>query len=294
MPGISATVPPTRVVGPEHRPVKFPTFAMAAIAGIGDLPDTIMDRAVVVRMRKRMESENVDDFRTRTDIPFLQAVRDRLADWLVPLLEETSDLVPPMPVRDRAADTWEPLVAVADLAAGPWPQRARTACRVMTEREKGNEQDRGPKVRILADIRAAFARHGDPPLLATETLLHALNTDPEAPWHEHGPDGLTARRLQMLLKDYEISSANRRFPDSTQRRGYARGDFTDPWNRYCPLPEQAAPTAPDPQPPPAPALAGADERAVQARPVQPPTVKPQAPGPVVPPPAMVPGTGPRR
>jgi hypothetical protein len=235
--------PTTRVMGPEHKPVKFPTFAMAAIAGIGDLPDTIMDRAVVIRMRKRLDSEHVDDFRTRTDVPFLQAVRDRLAGWLGPLLEEASDLVPVMPVRDRAADTWEPLVAVADLAGGVWPQRARTACRVMTERERGNEQNRGAKVRILVDIRAAFARNGDPQLLATETLLQALNADPEAPWREHGPDGLTARRLQMLLKDYEITSANRRFPNGPQRRGYARGDFIDAWNRYCPAPEPAAPTA---------------------------------------------------
>ena len=37
----------TRVVGNDHTPHQFATFAMAAIAGIGDLPDTIMDRSVV-------------------------------------------------------------------------------------------------------------------------------------------------------------------------------------------------------------------------------------------------------
>ena len=30
-----------------------PTFAMAALAGIGHMPDTIEDRAVIVRMRRR-------------------------------------------------------------------------------------------------------------------------------------------------------------------------------------------------------------------------------------------------
>ncbi|RBM05177.1 hypothetical protein DEH69_28345, partial [Streptomyces sp. PT12] len=45
--------PTLRVTGPEHTPVAFPTFAMAALAGIGDLPDTIMDRSVVIRMRRR-------------------------------------------------------------------------------------------------------------------------------------------------------------------------------------------------------------------------------------------------
>lgn len=45
----------TRVVGNDHTPHKFATFAMAAIAGIGDLPDTVMDRSVVIRMRRRAE-----------------------------------------------------------------------------------------------------------------------------------------------------------------------------------------------------------------------------------------------
>ncbi|SCE52685.1 Protein of unknown function [Streptomyces sp. DvalAA-14] len=285
--------PTTRVMGPEHKPVKFPTFAMAAIAGIGDLPDTIMDRAVVIRMRKRLETEHVDDFRTRTDVPFLQGVRDRLADWLAPLLEEASDLVPPMPVRDRAADTWEPLVAVADLAGGGWPQRARAACRVMTDREKGNDQDRGLKIRILVDIRAAFARHGNPSALPTDTLLHTLNAHPEAPWREHGPDGLTARRLQMLLGDYEVRSTNRRFPDGTQRRGYACADFTDAWNRYCPALEPAAPMPPGAQlalPPTAPGTGAAEASARHL----PPVTTPKAGGPGLPPPPPGPGTGPRR
>ncbi|MFF7155336.1 DUF3631 domain-containing protein [Streptomyces sp. NPDC008139] len=285
--------PTTRVAGAEHKPVKFPTFAMAAIAGIGDLPDTIMDRAVIIRMRKRLESEHVDDFRTRTDIPFLQEVRDRLAEWLVTRLEEAADLVPAMPVRDRAADTWEPLVAVADLAGGAWPQRARTACRVMTEREKGNEQDRGAKVRILADIRAAFASHGDPPMLATGELLDTLNADPEAPWHEHGPAGLTARKLQMLLADYEIHPANRRFSDG-QRRGYARADFTDAWNRYCPAPDPVAPEAPDPHADAPPAAAERSEPEVRPRPSPSQVTQRGMPGLGLPPASPVPGTGPRR
>jgi hypothetical protein len=36
---------------------------MAALAGIGDLPDTIMDRAVVVRMRRRGPGEKALPFR---------------------------------------------------------------------------------------------------------------------------------------------------------------------------------------------------------------------------------------
>ena len=44
-----------------------PTFAMAALAGIGSLPDTITDRAIVVKMRRRAPGETVDRFRDRRD-----------------------------------------------------------------------------------------------------------------------------------------------------------------------------------------------------------------------------------
>jgi hypothetical protein len=230
--------PTTRVVGPEHRPTKFRTFAMAALAGIGDLPDTIMDRAVVIRMRRRGPGETVRPFRARRDTPLLHALRDRLAGWAKPLTDAAAELEPVMPVEDRAADTWEPLVAVADLAGGGWPGRARHACRVMTAQEEGNDQEAGLPTRLLGDIRVVFAACGDPEALATEQILAGLKADSEAPWGEYGTAGLTARAMQLLLKDFGISSSNRRFRDGSQRRGFARNQFTDAWTRYCPQPEQ--------------------------------------------------------
>lgn len=234
--------PTLRVTGPEHKPRKFPTFAMAALAGIGDLPDTIMDRAVVIRMRRRAPGETVAAFRTGRDIPTLHALRDRLRAWLKPLHADAVEAEPVMPVEDRAADTWAPLVVVADLAGGRWPALARTACRSMTDYEAGQEEDSGLRTRILVDIRRAFAAEGNQAVVRTSRLLEQLNADMEAPWAEYGPGGLTPRGLQLLLKDYGISSANRRFPDGTQAKGFARNQFLDAWARYCPEPESSTPT----------------------------------------------------
>src|SRR5829696_1694469 len=68
-----------RCVGPTQQVEKFATFAMVAIAGIGDMPDTITDRAVNIIMRRRALSEQVKPFRLRRDGPVLHEVRDRLA-----------------------------------------------------------------------------------------------------------------------------------------------------------------------------------------------------------------------
>ncbi|WP_079131821.1 DUF3631 domain-containing protein [Streptomyces nanshensis] len=233
--------PALRIAGPEHQPVSFPTFAMAALAGIGDLPDTIMDRAVVVRMRRRAPGERVATFRSRRDIPHLHLLRDRLAAWAGEVAELAVEREPQMPVEDRAADTWEPLVVVADLAGGPWPGLARSACAAMSAFEAGQDEEGGLRIRILADIRTAFASLGDPEALATTRLLGILKEDAEAPWAEYGTSGLTPRGLQLLLRDYGITSANIRFPDGIQAKGFARNKFLDAWARYCPTQAPAPP-----------------------------------------------------
>ncbi len=224
----------TRVVGNDHTPHRFATFAMAAIAGIGDLPDTIMDRAIVIRMRRRAEGEKVKPFRSRRDVPALHDLRDRIAAWAKPLLDEAADLEPHMPVEDRAADTWEPLVIVADLAGGQWFRLARHACATMVAAEVAAEEENPSGARILADIRRVFHAQRDVDSLSTEELLHHLRQDDEAPWAEWGRTGLTSRELGRMLREFDIRPGNVRMADRTQRKGYMRNKFLDAWRRYCP------------------------------------------------------------
>jgi hypothetical protein len=211
---------------------KIPTFAMAALAGIGAMPDTIEDRAVVIRMRRRAPGEHVAPFRHKRDRPALAVIAAALGGWLTPHLADLEKAAPAMPLEDRAADTWEPLIAVADLAGDTWPGAARAAAVTLTAaRDQGaNVSDR---VRLLADIRAAFTALGGPAAAPTGDLLRVLNDDPEAPWSGSGPAGLTGKRLGDLLADFDIRSEIQRFPVG-RARGYLAADFADAWRRYCP------------------------------------------------------------
>ncbi|TFI28732.1 DUF3631 domain-containing protein [Streptomyces sp. 4R-3d] len=235
--------PAWRISGPEHKPTAFSTFAMAALAGIGDLPDTIMDRAIVIRMQKRKSGERITPFRSRYSVPELHALRDRLADWLVPLRGTVAGSVPEMPVEDRAADTWEPLVIVADLAGGYWPARARAACLAMTRNEVVQDEQTTLKTRLLRDIRRVFDQEGGREALRSQDLLAVLIQDAEAPWAEYGTKGLNAYHLANLLRDFGISPANYRFEKGRQAKAYARNQFVDAWARYCPAPAPSVPTA---------------------------------------------------
>jgi hypothetical protein len=228
----------------------IPTFAMAALAGIGAMPDTIEDRAVIVRMRRRAPGETVAPFRHRRDRPALTDIAAALSGWLGAHLAELEHAEPAMPLEDRAADTWEPLIAVADLAGGAWPAKARGAAVTMTtdHAATANTSDR---IRLLADIRAAF---GTADALPTATIIKRLRSDPEAPWADHGPDGISPRRLAEMLAEYDVRSANIRFGEPIgQAKGYRRADFADAWDRYCPAPageasqpSQASPPSSDP------------------------------------------------
>jgi hypothetical protein len=229
----------------------IPTFAMAALAGIGAMPDTIEDRAVVIRMRRRAPGETVAPFRHRRDRPALTDIRADLARWLGRHLKALEKAEPAMPLEDRAADTWEPLIAVADFAGHDWPDLARHAAVVLTA-DRDQAANVSDRIRLLADCRAAF---GDAEALPTTHLVTRLRSDPEAPWSDHGQDGITARRLGMLLSEYDIRSTNIRFGEPIgQVKGYYRADFTDAWARYCP-PPPGYPSQPSrPSPPSSEAL----------------------------------------
>ncbi|MEU7224397.1 DUF3631 domain-containing protein [Streptomyces chrestomyceticus] len=264
--------PAWRISGPEHKPTPYPTFAMAAIAGIGDLPDTIMDRAVVLRMQKRKPGEKVTPFRSRYSVPELHALRDQLTAWLGPLRSTAARMVPTMPVEDRAADTWEPLVIIADLAGGHWPASARAACLAMTRYEAVQDEQTSLKTRLLRDIHRIFERENNPEALPTQDLVAALIQDADAPWAEYGTKGLNAYHLGNLLRDFNVSSANYRFDKGRQAKAYMRNRFLDAWARNCPdLTESATDPAQEAAPPPArPAHRPAPAAPAGALPIGPP------------------------
>jgi Protein of unknown function (DUF3631) len=213
-----------------NRVESIPTFAMAALAGIGAMPDTIEDRAVVIRMCRRAPNKTVSPYRHRRDRPSLRQLAEQLTAWSRADLSALELAEPDMPVEDRAADTWEPLVALADHAGAHWPDRSRAAVLVLTT-EANDSGEVSARIRLLTDCRSAF---GDHDAIPTTVLLERLKSDPEAPWADYGPAGLTAMKLGVLLREYGIRSTTIRFPTLGQAKGFQRADFTDTWNRYCP------------------------------------------------------------
>jgi hypothetical protein len=247
-----ATIP--RCTGPQFEVTHFDAYAAVALAGLGQLPDTIMSRSVIIKMRRRAPNENVEPFRSRRHADAGHELRDRLAGWALAVGVETGEAWPEIPagVEDRNEEIWEPLLAVAEAAGGAWPQKAKEACVFLVKAASTREQSLG--IRLLADLRTIFSGSDDRKL-STDFIIDSLKSShsglaDDAPWADLNGDGINARKLAKLLKEYGITSKKIRVNDATMM-GYTHGDLLDAWQRYLPSlpsantehPEQAEQTA---------------------------------------------------
>jgi hypothetical protein len=243
---------------------EIPAYCAVALAGLGGLPDTLLSRSVVIRMRRRAPDEPVVAFRRRQDADEGHALRDRLAVWADTIREKVTGSWPDLPegIQDRDADVWEALLAVADVAGGHWPRRARSAAEALVAESKKSTPSLG--VLLLADLRGVFAKAES---LATDAILDELHKLVESPWGDLRGKPLDARGLARRLRAYEIRPV-KVWSDGRSLQGYRRADLWDAWTRYLGRneePEGAEGTEgepPNPSPPSAPsAPAGGEPRA---------------------------------
>lgn len=217
---------------------ELPAFCAVAMAGLGNLPDTLLSRSVVVKMRRRAPSETVEPYRRRIEVDEGHTLRDRLAVWAEQETPRLAGVYPDMPdgIADRDADVWEALLAIADAADGAWPARARVAAVAHVADAKAATPSLG--VQLLSDLRAVF---GTTDTMSTSQILEALTALPESPWGDLRGKPLDPRRLANYLRPYGVRSTNIRC-GSDVVRGYKREDLHDPWLRYLGAAPSSLPT----------------------------------------------------
>ena len=207
------------------------TFCPKAIAGIGRLPDTVADRSLPIRLKRRTPSEPIERFRYRTGEQEAAPLREHLGQWAAAHLSELRSAQPVIPsaLGDRAADVCEPLLAIADTVGGEWPTRLRRAVVLLcTGRE--DEQSRGAQ--LLTDIRDIFDEKGGDAMFS-EGLIEELIKKEESIWGEYrNGKPLTKNGLARLLKPFEIRPAGTIRVGDRTGKGYQRANFKDAWSRY--------------------------------------------------------------
>jgi putative DNA primase/helicase len=228
----SAVVP--RCVGDDFEPKVFRVFGAVAIAAIGKLPDTLMDRSVVIEMKRKAPAEKLQKLRRRQR-EALAALPRQCARWAADSIKALGDREPHLPdeLDDRAADNWEPLLAIAEQVGGPWPARARATALLLSGGRSDSAETGDAGVQLLADVRAVFA-DGVSDRTTTKSLLAALTELEGRPWAEWNRGRpITPRQLGTLLGRFGIKPGTIRVGDTTPK-GYVLSDLVDAFGRYLP------------------------------------------------------------
>lgn len=223
------TVP--RCLNGGEKLVHFRVYSAKALAGIGTLPDTITDRSIPIRMKRRARDERVERLRRRDVEPEAEALVERIEAWATKNAGRLERARPTSPeeLSDRMQDASEPLLAIADRLGKPWPPIAREAIVSLCVGDRDDDAS-SMRLRLLTDVRAVFEERGRR-LMTTDDLLGGLFAIPEAPWATYYGRMLEPRDVAALLRHYGVRPRNVRVGDEI-RKGYRRDELEDAWRRY--------------------------------------------------------------
>lgn len=221
-----------RVVGDDHTPKRFNVWGAKALAGIGHLADTIMDRSIVLELRRKLPHEEV--LRLRHAEPGLfDDLSAKLARFATDTRERLRRCRPELPnaLHDRAQDNWEPLLAIAEMAGGEWPEMARHAALKLS----GSTEDCGTMGNeLLADIREVLESKRLAKI-STADLIQQLCADDEKSWATYNRGRpIIPRQVAKKLKEYGIASKNLRVGYDVVK-GFEHEQFKEAFARYLAL-----------------------------------------------------------
>ncbi len=229
-----------RTVGDDHTPRKFNTWGAKALAGIGKLADTLMDRAIVLELRRKLSHERVERLR-HAEPDLFETLAEKLARFAEDYRDAVRQARPSLPgsLNDRAQDNWEPLLAIADVAGGEWPDRARKAALKLSGAESPTMST---GTELLADIQEVFEmKRVD--RMSSADLIAALCDDNEKPWATYNRGSpISPRQVSKALAEYGIRSTSVRIGPGTPK-GYLREWFDEAFSRYLSTPRAESATA---------------------------------------------------
>jgi hypothetical protein len=195
-----------RCVGDSHDVQNFSTWAPKAIALIGKMPDSMMDRSIPIPMKRKTKAENV--FRIReTQQNVFEELRRKIVRFVDDYGAQIGKLLPTLPagLNDRAEDCWLPLLAIADVAAGNWPDLARKAALALSTDIDDADTF---ATKLLKALKQDFIDEGEDHekgFQITTDICDHLNNDKEAPWANF-KNQMTPELLAKYLGRYKVKS----------------------------------------------------------------------------------------
>jgi hypothetical protein len=222
---------------------RFETFAPVAIAGIGALKGTLMDRTIQLELHRALLSERRPKLNGEAEAIGARLAR-QTARWVADNLEALRAAAPDVShLDDRSDDKWFPLYCLAEILGGAWPAKVRAASAAVSKRDS----DTATLVEeLLIDVEVVFtdvAAATKVTELESKDLVDRLRDLEGRPWcddvpQERGPaKALTTNKLARLLREVRIEP-RMIGPEDRRRKGYRLTDFSAELARIRPFEQQ--------------------------------------------------------
>lgn len=143
-----------RTVGENHEPKLFSVWTPKAIAAIGNLQPTLMDRSIVINMQRKKPTDQVERLEDQLlDGPEIENICRKCVRWATDNIAAVEREQPFMQrdLNDRVADNWRTLKKVASVAG--WNDEVNQALLYLLPRTD-DADDLGSM--LLADIKTLF------------------------------------------------------------------------------------------------------------------------------------------
>jgi hypothetical protein len=212
-------------------------YCPKALAAIGNLPSTIVDRAFVIQMKRKGQKDSIRRLNLSRLLDKTESVRQRLVRWAEDNGDALSTVTPKVPKEvksDRARDNARPLLAIATVAGGDWPERVSEA--VVALSSMAEQEVEGDVAEVLLKDLARIFRVSEAKRIDTQVILRKLARREASPWptYSHGHP-ITREQLARLLKPFGVKpvkwagkSRPRKF-----HRGYTLTDLRETFARYA-------------------------------------------------------------
>jgi hypothetical protein len=215
-----------KCVGDSHKPQVFDTWHPMAIASIGALEDTIMDRSVIINLRRKLPSENVKRVHSGLSSEWLEW-RSKVLRWFLDnptAFDDANQIEPAYRGNDRAIDNWVSLFTLAKAIDETWYSRCEAAYQELV-----NEVEMELPTRLLSDIRNHVIKATNT-RISSSSMVQSLMADETAPWADIR---ITPSKVAVMLTPYNIKPRDMRI-DGKSLRGYESSQFEDAFARYLP------------------------------------------------------------
>lgn len=226
-----STIP--RCEGPTHTLRHFSVYGPKAFAAIGSLPDTLLDRSIVITMQRRMPGQKVERLllsKVKQQVePITEALLAFASDHETDVRESYQHLIcTDLPLlSDRDADLWLPLYAICSIAAPERLSELESASQELCSNKTSADESDSLSLTLLSDLRDIWPANEH--RVETKTLLKLLIDVESSPWGAEDFN-LSARKLARMLRPFGVT------PHKYQHglRGYQRDPLERAICRYLP------------------------------------------------------------